>query len=96
MGFGEETAEVGVSRRGFGQQGDMVAALRLVDARKTPLKSDFGARDGLELRSTGGVGELHGAVEPVVVGEREGRVAEFHRARNEFLGMGGTIQKGKA
>ena len=64
----------------------MMPALGLLETRKTLPEGDFRSRDRLEIGPFRRVGEFHGAVEPVVVRERERRVAELYRAHRQFLG----------
>ena len=95
MSLGEQAAQVCVTLRCFGQKRDMMPVLGLLEARKALPEGDFGARDRLEIGPFCRVGELHGAVEPVVIRERERRVAELHRAHGQFLGMRRAVQERK-
>ena len=58
---GEQAAEVVVALDGLGEQRQVVAVL----------ERHLGAGDGLDAEGLRGLGELHRAVEAVVVGERE-------------------------
>ena len=93
MSLGEQAAQVGVTLRCFGQKRDVMSALGLLEARKALPEGDFRARDRLEIGPFRRVDELHGAVESVVVRERERRVAELCRAHRQFLGMRCAVQE---
>ena len=71
----------------------MVATLGLLDAGEAVPERHLGAGDGLNPRPPGRVGELHGAVEAVVVGQSQGRIAELHGPQDELLGMGRAVQE---
>ena len=73
----------------------MMPAFGLLETRKTLPEGDFRSRDRLEIGPFRRVGEFHGAVEPVVVRERERRVAELYRAHRQFLGMRRAVQERK-
>ncbi len=70
--------------------------LGLLEARKALPEGDFSTRDRLEIGPFRRVGELHGAVESVVVGEGERRIAQFQRPGDQFLRMGSSVQEGEA
>ncbi len=54
---------------------------------------ELGAKDGLHLQGLGGFGEAHDAVEPVVVGDREGVQAEPLGLFGELFGRGGPVEE---
>ena len=54
---------------------------------------DFRAGDGLESLELGCLGELHGAVQPVVVRERQRRIVQLSGCQDQLLGMGGAVQE---
>lgn len=64
-------------------------------SRKVELERDLGARDGLETFSAGCLGELHGAVEAVVIGQGEGRITQLLCPKDQLFGMGCAVQEGK-
>ena len=85
--------QIGVTLGRFGQESDVVAAFRLFHARKAVPKRDFGACDGLDVHAPCGVSELHGAVEAVVVGEREGGVAKLGCSHGQFFRVRCAVQE---
>ena len=93
---GEKAAQVRVAIRVFSQKCDVVAHLGLLDARKTLSQCDFGARNRLQIGASSGVRELHRAVQTVVIGEGEGRVAQLHGSHHELFGVGRPVQKGES
>ena len=106
----QEPAEVGIPGRGLGQEGHVAAADQRVtvrvggiepvqalgDSRNVQGHGDLCTRDGLESFGAGRLGELHGAIEAVVVGEGQGRIPHLQSSGNQLLGMGGSIQEGEA
>ena len=49
----------------------------------------------LETFSPGCLGELHGAVEAILIGQGEGWISQLFGAEDEFLDMGGAVQERK-
>jgi len=60
------------------------------------IDAHLGPGNGLEPFLLGGTGELHGAVEAVVVRQGEGRISQLLRPENQLLRVGGAIQEGEA
>ena len=58
-----------------------------IDAGEARSQGELGARDRLEVRLAGCPGELHRAIEAVVVGERQGGIADLLRAQDQLLGV---------
>lgn len=84
MGGGEDPAEV------------RIAPARL-DEQRDVCSTDDGhlrAGDRPEPGVLRGVGELERAVDPVVIGQRERRIAELGRSRDELLRVGGAVEEG--
>lgn len=54
---------------------------------------DFGTGYRLEAPGTGALGELHGAVQAIVIGESERFVPEFERAQDHLLDVGGAFEE---
>ena len=75
VALGQETAEVRVALRRFGEERDVRAAD----------ECHLGAGDRPDPERLGGMGELERAVDPVVIGQRERRVAELGCARRQLL-----------
>jgi hypothetical protein len=84
MGCREEAAEVRVAARSLDEEGDV----GVVGERR------LGAGDGPHADGLGGVGELERAVDAVVVGKREGGIAEVGGADGELLGKRGAVEEG--
>jgi len=74
---GEKAAEVAVAGDVLAEKGEMGAVTC----------GELGADDGPDAQRCRRLGELHGAVDPVVVGERERLVAELRRDRCQLNRM---------
>ncbi len=85
LAVGDEAGEVAVAGAGLGEQGEVRAVV----------EGDLGAGDGSDAGGFGGLGELHGAVETVVVGDGERFVPVGDGPRDHLLGEGGAVQEGK-
>ena len=81
---GQEAAEVAVAGAGFGEQGEMRAIG----------EGDFGAGDGCHAGGIGHPGELHRAVEAIVIGDGQRDVAEADRLVDDVFREGGAIEEG--
>ena len=57
------------------------------------LERELGAEHRLDLQGLGRLGEAHDAVEPVVVGDREGVQAEPLGLFGELFGRGGAVEE---
>jgi hypothetical protein len=57
---------------------------------------DLRARDRTQAMELRAPGELHGAVQAVVIGEGERRIAELDRSAHQLVGVGGSVQEGEA
>ena len=79
----EQPAEVRVALRGLDEQRDV----------RTALERDLGAGDRADAEVLRRVRELERAVDPVVVGQRERRVAELGRLRRQLLGLGCPVEE---
>jgi hypothetical protein len=77
VGVGEDPAEVAVAAAALAQQRHVGAAL----------ERDLRSGDRTQPDVVGGMRELQGAVHPVVVGQREGLVAESGGRYRELLGL---------
>jgi len=88
LGYGarDEVAEVAIAS-GAGRKQRQVRGRLLLLARNRKLN----AGDGLEVSTLGLTGETEGAAEIVVVGEREGGVAQVDGARDQLLDGGGAL-----
>ena len=75
VALGQQPAEVRVPLRRLGEERDMGAAH----------KRHFGAGDRPDAERLRRMGELERAVDPIVVGQGECRVAELGRSRRQFL-----------
>ncbi len=84
MGRGEDPAEVRVPLAALAEQRDVHPAF----------EGDLGACDRPEADVLRGVRELERAVDAVVIGEGERRIAELHRPRDELLRMRGAVEEG--
>jgi hypothetical protein len=82
----DEAAQVGVAGGGFGEESDVVISPQ----------RDFRARDRLESPMPGLLSELHGAVEPVVIGEGQSGIAQLLGAQDQLLRVGGAVQEREA
>ena len=97
---GDEPAQVRVPRRALRQHRDVAVGRfrrpshgNVSGGGERRGEGEFGARDRLESVGAGELRELHRAVEPVVIGERERGIAQFERARRQFLGPRRPIEK---
>ena len=86
VGVGYEAAQVGVAPLGGRQEGKVGAAHQ----------SDLGPGDGLDAQAAGGLGELLGAAQVVVVGEGQCAVAQLRGPGQELRGQGGPLLEGVA
>ena len=88
-------AGVGVSER---QQPAQIAPALLHGDQQRQVaavgKAQLGAVDRAQSESAGGVCELHRAVDPVVVGQRERPVTELECCGGELLGQRGAVEEG--
>jgi hypothetical protein len=83
MRLGQQPAEVRVALRRLDEQGDV----------GTAGQRQLGAGDRPDAERLGGVGELEGAADGVVVGERERLVAEVGGPRGELVGQRGAVEE---
>ena len=83
--LGEKPAQVGITRGRLGKESDVGAVV----------ERQLCAGDCLELDPFGELGERHRAVEPVVIGQGDGRIAESLGLLGEFLGQRGAVEKGE-
>ena len=81
----EDVAEVAPALLRVDQQRE-VAAVVEVDLRPV---------DRLQPEPLGGLRELHRAAQPVVVGQREGAVAQLGRGGRQLLGQRGAVEEGE-
>jgi hypothetical protein len=79
----EDPAEVRVALPALAEQGDVPSTF----------DRHLGAGDGPNAGVLGGMRELERAVDAVVVGEGERRVAELGGSRDELLGMRGAVEE---
>ena len=120
VGLGQKAAEVGVTFRGFGQEGEVEAdvgghevpaslasvarrwsrmcrpQITLQSRHRTRIDAHLGPGDGLDALLLGGPGELHGAVEAVVVRQGQGRIPQLLRPQHQLFRVGGAVQEGEA
>src|SRR5205085_9003608 len=73
-------------RAGFGRLGEQ-RHVSTVEQGQLP------AADGLQAELLRSLSERHRAVQPVVVGEGERRVAELRRGERQLLGEGSAVEK---
>ena len=83
MRFGNEPAKVGVPLLGFGQQGQM----RAIE------QGQFGAGDGLDPGLPCGLGKRHRAIQAVMIGQANSRVAQLFGLEHQPLGEGSAVEK---
>ena len=79
----EDPAQVAPALLGVDQQGEMAP---VVEVQLRPV-------DGLEPEPAGRLRELHRAREPVVVGQREGAVAELGRGGGQLVRQRGAVEE---
>ena len=86
MGGGDETAEIGVALAGLGEEYEVMRIIGGVrsGAGQQRLHPHLGAEDRLDVAFGAGLGEADGAVEAVVVGERQ---------RHQFLDAAASIEE---
>ena len=84
MRFGEQPAEIRVALCCFGKQNQMTAIG----------ECDFRTGDCLQAEWLRGMCEREGAVDAVLVGERQGGIAQAVRFREELVGRGGAVEEG--
>jgi hypothetical protein len=89
-----EVRSVSGMRPGVGEP--MTASPLLQPRHRGSVDAQLRSRDGLEPLLLRRPGELHGTVEPVVVREGQGRIAQLLRPQDQLLRMGGTVQEGEA
>src|SRR5829696_1163159 len=82
---GNEPAEVGVPGDGLGEEGEM----RAID------EGQLGAGDRCDTSRPRGSCELHGAVEPVVIGDGQSSVTQIGGLANDLLWQGRAIEEGE-
>jgi len=106
MSGGEDPAKVRVALPALAEQGDVAAssvfrssggkaATSALERLRRAYAADrhLGAGDRPDAGVLRGVRELEGAVDAVVVGKGERRVAELRRAGDELLGMRGAVEE---
>jgi hypothetical protein len=93
VGFREEATQVGISSGRLGQERHVVPTFGFGVTRETVPERHLGAGDGLDPGVAGGVGELHGAVETVVVREGQRRIVQLHGPTHQLLRVGGTVEE---
>ena len=88
VGGGEQPAEVAIAGRRLAEQGE-------VGEPVGPAERDgqLGAGDALQPEAGAGLGELHRPPDPVMVGDREGPVAELGRGGGKLERGGGAVEK---
>ena len=79
----QEPAEVRVALRRLDEQRHM----------RSPVERHLGSRDRADAEVLGRVRELERAVDPVVVGQRERRVAELGPPGRQLLGLGRPVEE---
>src|SRR5437660_12876016 len=89
-----KAAQVGVALLALGEQCQVDWPALLIDQPVGQSELDSG--DRLYASGRAGLGELHGAVESVVVGDRQGFVAELRGADSELLGQRRAFEERKA
>ena len=57
------------------------------------LKGQLGANDSFKSSGLGGFGKSYGTTQVFVVGESEGWHSQFHGARDQLLGVCGTVEQ---
>lgn len=85
LAVGDEAAEIAIAGTGFREQGEM----------RSVVEGDLGAGDGGDAGAFRGLGELHGAIETIVVGDSERFVAVRDGLGDHLLGKGCAVQEGK-
>src|SRR3990172_11500630 len=83
VSVGEEPAEVAVAVRRGGKQGEVVPLLQ----------GQLRSGDRSQSPSTARLRELHGAVQPIVVGQRQSAIAEPLGLEDQLLDGGGALQE---
>ena len=88
------TAGIRSSRAGPAGPAATLLFVRNPFSRKAAVPDrELRARDGLKPRLPGRPGELHGPVEPVVVREGQGWVAQLPGPQDQLFGVGGPVQE---
>ena len=90
MGLGDQPAEAGPATRVLDQERD-------VDRARHPprhLDGQLAADDGADADALAGLRELHRPADVVVIGQRQGLVAEAGRGGRQLGGVGGAVQEG--
>ena len=85
VGSGDETAEVGVPDDGLREEREM----------GTIGQGQLGAGDGCNTSCPRGSCELHGAVEPVMIGDGQSLVAKVGGLTDDLLRQGRAIEEGE-
>ena len=80
---GEKAAKVGVTARSLGEEREV----------RTVLERHLGPGDRLHAESLGSVREFERAIDAVVVGQSEGRIAELGGADEQLLGQRGAVEE---
>ena len=62
-------------------------------SRNGDLKGQLGANDSFKSSGLGGFGKSYGTTQVFVVGESEGWHSQFHGARDQLLGVRGTVEQ---
>jgi hypothetical protein len=98
MRCGEQTTETAVAGRVFDQQRQVrVPGRRSHGAKPRPghLHCHLRAGDRLDLQGHAGLDELHRSPDPVVVGQRERRVAQARRSAGQLRRRRGPVEEGE-
>src|SRR5438270_2229822 len=91
MREGDKAAQVGVALLALGEQCQVDWPALLIDQ---PVgQGELDSSDRLYASRCAGLGELHGAVEAVVVGDCQGLVAELGGADSELFGQRGAFEE---
>ena len=93
VGQGDQAAQVGVALLAFSQQRQVDGAAALVE--QAMRQGELNAHDRLHAGRGAGLGELHRAVQAVMVGDRQRAVAKIRRAQRQLLGQRGTLEERK-
>ena len=91
-GVGGHGLEGAGQRNARADTGSMTASPVLQPRHRGSVHAQLDSRDGLDPLFLRRPGELHGAVEPVVVREGQGRIAQLLRPQDQLLRVGGAVQ----
>lgn len=94
VGQRDQAAEVGVTLLVFGQQCQVDETGAMIE--EAVEEGQLDADNWLHTSGGTRLGELHRTVQPVMVGDGEGRVAEAGGLVSHFLGQGGAFEEGVA